>query len=241
MCRLYGVLAEAPVPVHRAFAALRVQSHEHKDGWGVVRFDGGQTQRTVGLDPAHCSAQFLALGAVQTRSLLAHIRLASVGGICHANAHPFVAEGWAFSHNGTIHRFAERREAFEALLPESRRAAIRGETDSERCFQLFLHLLKGPSVREAARALTQVMNAVQTVFDFGAGEKHATNFLVGNGAVMVASRRGRTLFTAQANGAVMIASEALWHDQEWIEVPEEHVVGVGPSHQLERFACAQLV
>ena len=240
MCRLYGLHAGKPVRIHRAFAALRAQSHEHKDGWGVVRFDGTEAQTELGLDPAHRSSRFLEIGAVQTRSMLAHIRLASVGGVCPTNAHPFVAEGWAFTHNGTVQRFAERRSTFEALLSEQRRSAIRGQTDSERCFQLFLHHLEGPSIPQVAKALAKVMRAVKEVFDEKDTAQSATNFLVSNGTVMVASRRGRTLFTAEADGAQMIASEALWHDHDWDEVPEEHLVGVGPSMKFERFACRDL-
>ena len=209
MCRLFGIQSDKPARQHRAFAALRSQSHEHKDGWGVARFDGPQIEIAVGLEPAHNSARFQELGSLQTRSMLAHIRLASVGGICQTNAHPFVGEGWAFTHNGTIRRFADHRETFEALLPEQRRAAIRGQTDSERCFQLFLHNLEGSTLTDVARALAKVMRSVDLTFDQGQTNKSSTNFLVSNGVVMAAARRGRTLFTAQTDDARMIASEPL--------------------------------
>lgn len=238
MCRLYGIQSDQPVRHHRAFAALRSQSHEHKDGWGVARFDGPQIEIAVGLEPAYNSARFQELGALQTRSLLAHIRLASVGAVCQSNAHPFVGEGWAFTHNGTIRRFAERRAELEALLPEARRAAIRGETDSERCFQLFLHFLEGQSLPDVARALGKVMQAVGQLFDKDSEQKSSTNFLVSNGKVMAASRRGRTLFTADVGNARMIASEPLWHDHSWLEVPEEYVVGFDAAGQFQRFPVA---
>jgi glutamine amidotransferase len=242
MCRLYGVHSGKPIRIHRAFAALRAQSHEHKDGWGVVRFDGEKAETELGLDPAHRSSRFLELSLVATRSMVAHIRLASVGGVCRTNAHPFVAEGWAFTHNGTIQRFAERKEKFEALLTPDRRAAIVGQTDSERCFQLFLQYLDGGStIRQVAHALARVMRDVRETFDEKDTKQSATNFLVSNGSVMVASRRGRTLYTAEADGAQMIASEPLWHDHEWHEVPEEHIVGVGPSLELERLSCRDLL
>ncbi len=240
MCRLFGIQSDRPARQHRAFAALRSQSHEHKDGWGVARFDGPKIEIAVGLEPAHNSARFQELGSLQTRALLAHIRLASVGGICQTNAHPFVSEGWAFTHNGTIRRFAEHKETFEALLPEQRRAAIRGQTDTERCFQLFLHHLEGSTLSDVARALGKVMRAVDQVFDQGQAEKSSTNFLVGNGLVMAASRRGRSLFSAQADGTHMIASEPLWHDHSWTEVPEEHVVGVDQTALFQRFDLARL-
>lgn len=235
MCRLFGIQSDQPTRQHRAFAALRSQSHEHKDGWGVARFDGPQIEIAVGLEPAHRSDRFQELGGLHTRALLAHIRLASVGGLCQTNAHPFVGEGWAFTHNGTIRRFAERRDTFEALLPERRRAAIRGQTDSERCFQLFLHLLEGPTLPEVARALAKVMHTVDEIFDRDQEQKSSTNFLVSNGTVMAASRRGRTLFTAETEGARMIASEPLWHDHSWNEVPEGHVVGVDQTGRFQRF------
>ena len=241
MCRLYGILADRPVRMHRAFAALRSQSHEHKDGWGVANFEGPALEVTSGLEPAHGSARFLDLGALQSRSLLAHIRLASVGGVCSTNAHPFVGEGWAFSHNGTIRRFAEHRDRFESLLPENRRAAIRGQTDSERCFQFFLHHLEGPSLPQVARALAKVMRAVDQIFDQGQADKSSTNFLVSNGTVMAATRRGRTLFTAEVPGARMIASEQLWHDHPWTEVPEEQVIGMDRSPGFQRFDAKALL
>ena len=240
MCRLYGIQSNHPARQHRAFAALRSQSHEHRDGWGVARFDGPKIEIAVGLEPAHSSARFLELGAVQTRALLAHIRLASVGGLAQANAHPFVGEGWAFSHNGTIRRFADHRAQFEALLPEPRRAAIRGQTDSERCFQLFLHHLEGPTLTEVARALAKVMRAVELIFDQGQAQKSSTNFMVSNGVVMAASRRGRTLFTAQTETTRMIASEPLWHDHAWAEVPEEHIVGFDHAARFHRFEAGAL-
>ncbi len=240
MCRLFGIQSDQPTRQHRAFAALRAQSHEHKDGWGVARFDGPTVEVAVGLEPAHHSARFQELGALQTRAMLAHIRLASVGGLCQTNAHPFVGEGWAFTHNGTIRRFAEHREAFEAQLPTKRRAAIRGQTDSERCFQLFLHHLEGPTLTDVARALAKVMRAVEQTFDQRHEEKSSTNFLVSNGQVMAAVRRGRTLFSAQTEGARMIASEPLWHDHSWTEVPEEHVVGFDATARFQRFDVALL-
>ena len=241
MCRLFGIQSDTPIRHHLAFAALRSQSHEHNDGWGVARFDGPHIEVAIGLEPAHHSARFQELGALQTKSLLAHIRLASVGGDCQTNAHPFVGEGWAFSHNGTIRRFADRKERFEALLPEARRAAIRGQTDSERCFQLFLHHLGGKTgLADVARELAQVMHAVDGKFGQGEQLKSSTNFLVSNGQIMAATRRGRTLYTAEGSGLRMIASEALWHDHSWVEVPEETVIGFDRGGQLQRFDAAAL-
>lgn len=241
MCRLFGIQSDTPIRHHRAFAALRSQSHEHKDGWGVARFDGVEIEVAIGLEPAHHSARFQELGAQATKSLLAHIRLASVGAVCETNAHPFVGEGWAFTHNGTIRRFAERKEQFEALLPEARRSAIRGQTDSERCFQLFLHHLGGKrTLPDVARALAHVMRAVDEIFDRGEAQKSSTNFLVSDGQIMAATRRGRSLFTAEDGGLRMIASEALWHDHRWVEVPEEAVVGFDRGGQLQQFDAAAL-
>ncbi len=240
MCRFYGIQSDHPARQYRAFAALRAQSHEHKDGWGVARFEGQQLEVAIGLEPAHVSPRFIELGSRPSSALLAHIRLASVGGVCQTNAHPFVGDGWAFSHNGTVRRFADHRAAFEGLLPDARRAAIKGQTDSERCFQLFLHYLEGSSLAEVARSLSRVMKAVANTFDQGHDEKSSTNFLVSNGVVMAAARRGRTLFTAQVEGTRMIASEPLWHDQLWSAVPEEFVVGFDEHSQLQRFDAAAL-
>jgi glutamine amidotransferase len=241
MCRLFAVRADRPVRVHRAFDALKKQALEHKDGWGIARFDAHPPHLEVNVTPAHQCARFRQLGEeLATQSLITHIRLASVGGVTERNAHPFFARGWAFMHNGTVHEFARHRSAISKHIAPDHLAHIAGETDSETCFALFRTQLDGvanPGLEDVQRALSRVMRTVSAIADQGE-KRSAMNFLVSDGHRMVATRRGRSLFTTSEPGARFIASERLWAEGEWHEVPEDGVVAVDRDLRLSTSALS---
>ncbi len=229
MCRMFAVRSRSPVSVSDAIEGLRRLAVEHKDGWGICRFDSGAPELEMGLKPAHVSPAFERHGTVEAANLLAHIRLASVGDVHERNLHPFHGRGWVFMHNGTLRRFAEARETFDRRIDPELRRTLRGETDSERCFALFLTLLGDrrdlPSV---TRAVAGVMRFCESTCDAGLrpGEKRsAMNFMVSDGRVLVATRRDRTLYRATRGATHFVASEQLWND-EWHEVAQDGVVTI---------------
>ncbi len=240
MCRLFAVCATEPVKVHRAFAALRSQSHEHKDGWGVVTFDTDHRHITA-QESAHLSEQFRDLGrSLESKAMLAHIRLASVGGVSPPNTHPFFEEGWAFQHNGTVRGFAQHKDKLEALLPPERRAKLKGDTDSERCFQLFLARKKSDGARDVAAALASVIRDVTAIFDVPGQKPSALNMMVSNGKLLVATRRGRELHHLRRPTAHLVSSEPLWHDEPWEEVPEETAFAIDETLRMTQWALGEL-
>jgi glutamine amidotransferase len=122
MCRLFGFRSAASERVHDALVlernSLRRQSLEHPDGWGIASWqDSGVPLVARGLGAAHLDPEFERVSsAVQARTVLAHLRLASVGSVKLDNAHPFTHGRWAFAHNGTLHAFDRHRAAIEALI-----------------------------------------------------------------------------------------------------------------------------
>lgn len=235
---MFAVTAQVPVKVEEAFKSLQRLAEEHKDGWGVARFDGEPWVETS-VQPASRCPRFASLGAAETRSLLAHIRLASVGTVQKENTHPFFERGFAFMHNGTTAHFARSRARLEAELSPPRRAGLKGDTDSERCFALFLTYLEAhpePTLEEVARALVRVVDTVARLCDVpGEGKRSSLNFLVSDGRRFVATRRGRTLFSAVADRARFIASEALLSEQQWTPVPEDGMVTIDADLTLRRW------
>lgn len=149
MCRLYAIRSNEPTKVECTLVhsqnALLLQSREdltgreHSDGWGIVYYLDGSP-----VVEKQASAAFTDLGfsqaaeRVYSETVIAHVRLATVGQLKPENAHPFAYGIWAFAHNGTVQGFNKlRSQLVSETLPELN-ATRRGETDSE---HLFLWLL----------------------------------------------------------------------------------------------------
>jgi predicted glutamine amidotransferase len=229
---MFAVRARDPVRVNRAFEGLQRLAEEHKHGWGVVHFDGREPRLETSAVSARACPRFVRLAEqVATTSLLAHIRLASVGEVDDRNNHPFLGEGWAFMHNGTLLHYDRHRAALEKEIAPRWRRVLKGDTDSERCFALFLTYLDGradPDLGQVTRAVTRVMRTASAVCDGGlpAEQRSALNFIVSDGRRLVATRRGRTLFCAQRPGARFVASEHLWKGEAWEAIAEDGILAI---------------
>jgi glutamine amidotransferase len=204
MCRLFGCRSrDAGGVSHELFHganALRVQSKEHPDGWGLGWYESGAPRVVRSLTPAHGDADFEKLSQyVSAGTVIAHVRKASVGRVAPENTHPFQRGPWLFAHNGTLPDWERTRGPLEELIHPSLRAELRGETDSERCFLLFLSRLRRhcdverADVASAAAALAETVALVREIAEHG-GEQASTTFLATDGRVLLACRRGRTLF-----------------------------------------------
>jgi glutamine amidotransferase len=152
------------------------------------------------------------------------------------NTHPFVEGRWVFAHNGTVARYRRSRAVREALLSAispARRRHLSGETDSERCFQLFLSRLDlrrrrgGPSLDDVRGAMAETVSLVRAIAD--RGEHHSTlNFLASDGRLLAACRHLKPLHvTTRAAGGHLfaVASEPIGK-AGWEEVPEDGFVGI---------------
>ena len=274
MCRLFGFRSGAPSSAHRSLLraenALMTQSREHPDGWGIGWW-GSEPEPLLerGAGAAFAEADFSRIARmVSAHGVIAHVRKASVGKIGPENAHPFAWGRWLFAHNGTIPRFDEVRAELEARIDRAFLASVQGETDSERCFALFLTRLAtrsdptaNPSFDDVAAALAETVAIVSGLADPGAETPSSTNFLVGDGRLMVACRRSRPLhvstykvkcsergtcprFSPECEAAsdpgdgrvnhCILASEKLTAEDVWFEVPEEGLVGVDAELRLRR-------
>jgi len=274
MCRLFGFRSAVPAAVHPSLVteknSLLRQSREHKDGWGIASYEAGEHPFVAhGLGPAHSDPDFERVSSrVSSRTVVAHIRLASVGAVEKRNAHPFTHGRWSFVHNGTVRNFVRHQAEVEALIRPDLRAHIHGATDSERCFYLFLtrlaelQPLEGPAnVEKVACALAQTMEMVSALTDKPGQERSSMNFLVTNGDVMVATRRNRTLFlsdTAPETGRrphrkhagppkpgtqleqFVLASEQLSGEDHWHPIDEENIIGVDSGLVLYRWKVEDL-
>ena len=241
MCRLFGQHAhpgfDLSAPLCSAENALRFQSHKHPHGWGIGWYSGGHPVIRRGILPAHADEAFVhAAAAARSTVVLAHVRDASVGAVTAENTHPFQHGVWLFAHNGTVARYKKVQSVRDAVLAEidpDLRSAVRGETDSERCFYVFLSRLRarapldGASLAQVRRALAETTEAVVRIADPHAESPTTLNLLVSDGRLLAATRHGKPLELATGAGprhVFVVASERIGA-AAWEGVAEGGFVG----------------
>lgn len=116
-------------------------SEKHCHGWGLATFYGDAVQlekEPIMADTSNYLRSRLE-HPFEVNNLIAHIRLASVGGMRYENCHPFVkhdnrGRSWTLAHNGMI--FSPQIDATTSL--DDFKAVQEGETDSE---QILFYLI----------------------------------------------------------------------------------------------------
>jgi len=177
MCRLLAYAGESAQDVKSLlgaedFSSFRALARLHRDGWGMAWVSGlseaehgdpsrpipcegriGSTRSVVPAleDPAFDHFAGLGLGAAG----FVHLRWATSGlAVTPENTHPFLAEGWAFAHQGSI----PHPERLDGLLAPNWSSRVRGTTDSER---YFLNILE--KIEEAGDVVTGTRSAVASI------------------------------------------------------------------------------
>ena len=77
---------------------------------------------------------------IRSDCFFAHVRAASKGGVGEANCHPFYYKSLMFMHNGDIGGFDKIKRHLRHKLSDEIYDWIKGQTDSEHFFALFLEL-----------------------------------------------------------------------------------------------------
>lgn len=264
MCRLYGFMANEPTKVEcslvHAQNALMEQSRgdreglTHGHGWGVAEHPDGVPFVEKQAWAAYHGEHFKKTAArIYAKSVIAHVRRATVGPPSFENTHPFVHGVWLFAHNGTIPNFDQVRERLLAELDPLHRTEIKGSTDSEHLFRYLLTLWEHQPERALMETLRMGLEQVIAwCREIDPDQKIALNVLWTNGQQMVGSRLNRTLWYLERDGivpceicgqphvhhnskqhyrAVEIASEPITHET-WLQVPNGTVFTVDPDFRL---------
>lgn len=212
MCRLYGFRSAIRSSVHHSLVnadnALARQSERHSHGWGVGFYVEGYPHLIRNDQQAWADSLFRDLsGVVSTRTLIAHIRLATVGAVRVLNCHPFQHGRWCFAHNGEIAGYErpEVRERLRQLVDPRFRRYVLGDTDSELLFHIFLSQLARrvdglgddgvtlEDVREALRISTQLVLAAAPDEQAADAKHNKLTVLITNGDLMLGYRYKKEL------------------------------------------------
>ncbi len=173
-------------------------------GWGLGFYQSGEVLlRRRPIDDRAEIDLVEAAEDVRTDVMLGHVRRASVGALRTENTHPFRYRAWLFAQTGTIVGFDRLRARLLESQPEFLRRNVRGETDSECFFYLFLSFLHDAGHLDDAHVQSDHVAAalrasIALVDRLSAEEGHAQNsgdIFVTNGEQLIAvSRTGSVVF-----------------------------------------------
>ncbi len=250
MCRLLGVVSTASRSVADAvgdevlkdFLAL---TKVHGDGWGAATVDrcGEPPKVQVSAGSALDDPAFGAATAdVRSSATVVHLRWATSGlAVEPRNSHPFVADGLAMAHNGSIKPMGPLDE----LLDPGIAATLQGTTDSERYFALIRQYRRttpdlAAAVRLAvSRLRTEYPEASLNALVLGedqliAVHAHARSVLLDEDIVELSAadlpaehlEDYFALRVARPDEATLVIASTGFGDLDWVPLPPECVVAV---------------
>ena len=277
MCRLLAYKGR-PLPVddllYRPDHSLVQQSHHanevseplNGDGFGLGWYEPDVTREPAvfaSVTPAwnNRNLRYMAPKLVSP-CILAHVRAATEGQVSEFNCHPFHHQNLLMAHNGSVQPFARIKRALVDRLSDERFLWLKGQTDSEHLFALFLDHYLARRQRDAEA----MADALQAMFDelaalkaaHGVTQASGLNMVVTDGRALVASRHcddpgvapaslhhtEGSHYVCDAGGcrmapaphheqAVLIASEPLTREsQHWRDVPVRHFVLVDAHNRV---------
>ncbi len=221
MCRLYGFHANEPTKVECTLVyaqnALMIQSRSdsrgspNADGWGIATYENGVPHLEKRGDPAFRDLHFSETAErTYSKTVIAHIRRATVGTPSWENTHPFGYGSWVMAHNGTLTGFEQLRPRLESeTIPELQEHRL-GTTDSEQIFYWVLSRLVRagvevdrpyPDTAGLADLLAESVRELAGLAEGAApGEQPRLNLLLTDGVSMVATRWFNSLHLVERRG-----------------------------------------
>ncbi len=221
MCRLYGFRANEETKVECTLAhaqnALMLQSRadlrgkSHPDGWGVGVYHNTHPEIFRSAAAAYEDLHFNAtVERLYSRTVLAHVRRATVGEPSLLNCHPFSHGHWTLAHNGTVTGFERLRDTLVRETRPDLQRQRRGVTDSEQVFYWLLSRMARANLppEKPCRdlpALSRVVAAsvvelAQRSQQAGADDPAQLNFLLSDGHILLATCWNHTLYLVRREG-----------------------------------------
>jgi predicted glutamine amidotransferase len=227
MARLFGIIGNRPDLAARVLAfeaeALRARSKGAPLGWGLGFYQGGEVlmrRRPIDerreIDVAKLAAD------VRADLVVGHVRHATVGALRTENTHPFRYRQWLFAQTGTVVEFDQVRDRLVASVPDFLRSGVRGDTDAEVVFHVFLSFLHDagrlddglvePSlIREALRSSLAVIDGMTA--EVGS-ETVKLNLMVANSDQLVAVHRSPSAMSVRVLSGKADADAVIGEDPQ---------------------------
>ncbi len=238
MSRMVGFIGNHPelgpraLEVHRELLKVAREGEEPL-GWGLGFYQHGEVLlRRRPVDDRPLIDLVGSAEDVRTEVLIGHVRRATVGPLRTENTHPFRYRGWLYADTGTIRGFDGLRERLLASLPEFLRQNVRGDTDSEASFYLFLSFLHDAGqLQEAPAPESAVKDALRSTcvhldrLTAELGARHEA------GSVLLSN--GERLYAVHRRGGLALRHYAGASDARELLASEGSREGAAARRQLE--------
>jgi glutamine amidotransferase len=214
--------------LHQSYAPtdMRRGGRINADGYGFGWYPqpGGDAARYRRATPMWTDGNLATLAdTIRSGAILAAVRNATLGmPVMETAAAPFVAGPWLFSHNGAVTGWPDAMTKLAERLPTADLLTLDAPTDAS-----LLWALVRARLRAGATAVDAVVDTVRDTAAAAPGSR--LNFLLTDGAQIVATTAGHSLSVHQGQDRVLVASEPLDDDPGWQPVPEGSLVVATPS------------
>ncbi|WP_041739733.1 ergothioneine biosynthesis protein EgtC [Calothrix sp. PCC 6303] len=255
MCRLLAYIG-SPTSLERLLYepehSLIVQSYQPQEMLsGVVNADGfgvgwyrqdGEAFSYRNILPIWNDLNLPSLSRyIESENILAYVRSATSGQpLDLSNSQPFRYKNLLFIHNGRVEKFRQSLyRSIRNLLSDEIYTWIKGSTDSEHIFGLFLERLQNHPTKGWEQVLQLVLNEIHDL-----AETHQTdisaNLVISDSKRLLVSRYATkspapSLYWLKNHpsfpNSVIIASEPLFAG-DWIECPENSIIIVGQDGDI---------
>ncbi len=184
--------------VHQSYHALERRDPVNGDGFGIGWYApeiDPYPALFVSIRPAWNNRNLRSLAPkIRAGCIMAHVRAAGTGAVTEPNCHPFQYGKFLMMHNGNIQEFLRIKRPLRDVLADEFYLWIKGETDSEHFFALFLHYLmeKHRTGHHYGHMMTALEKAIGTLKELLHRQKidvpFYLNLAITNGACVVATR-----------------------------------------------------
>ncbi|MCD6499845.1 MAG: class II glutamine amidotransferase [Deltaproteobacteria bacterium] len=253
MSRLFAFsLNEAHLLAHAIYPyrhLMVIPDVESPYGWGIGYHQNSEVLLRRRPNQIGRLDFYRKLHDVKAQTVIGHVRKHTVGRTAPENTHPFRYRQWVFAHHGTIERFETVKPWLTNSIPNFLRRNMRGDTDSEHLFFLFLAFLYDDGLIDASdltaeatgHALKNTLHMVRRLVNEAGGSPSGLNVAVTNGRIVVTSILDRPAYVAHIDGiedCALCRKQEGWRGDEAPPKPHPHLKGVltfcdPPSGSLE--------
>ena len=176
---------------------------------------------------------------IESKLIFTHIRAIkpfSISLVHDYNCHPFTHKNFMFMHNGDMKNFISFKKKIINNLDDDVYQIIKGNTDSEYAFALFLNLLDkktftNGNLIEPELFKNNIIKLIHTLIEYSGNIPMSMNFAFTDGNTIICTRYINddnddppSLYYKIYNNNIIISSEPVDYNDNWIYIPKNSIV-----------------